>query len=413
MQKPIKLRVAEALQDDAYRGIARIDFETMKQLGIKRGDIISIKGGRETVAIADKAYPADVGEGIIRIDGILRRNARTGVSENVTIQKANIKEAKKVTIAPAQRGIRVQGDLKPGLLGRAIVKGDILILGGVQRRRDLMSDDFPIDDIFGNLNDMFSNFGFGQLGGGMQQIRFIVANANPNSPCIITENTEVILSNKPVEVSEETVPEVNYEDIGGLTDEVKKIREMVEVPLKHPEVFERLGVDPPKGVLLHGPPGTGKTLLAKAVATESDANFILLNGPEVMSKFYGESEKRVRDIFEEAEKNAPSIIFIDEIDAMAPKRDEVGGEVERRVVSQLLTMMDGLQSRGKVVVIAATNRPNAIDPALRRPGRFDREVELRAPDKKGRLQILKIHTRGMPLTKSVNLDELAKLHSSK
>jgi transitional endoplasmic reticulum ATPase len=404
-QPPTKLRVAEALQDDAYRGIARIDFEIMKQLGIRRGDIIAIKGSRETVAIADKAYPADVGEGIIRVDGIIRKNARTSVGENVTVSKANVKEAKKVTIAPAQKGIRVQGDLKPGLLGRAVIKGDILVLGGLQRRRDMMGDEMGMDDIFGNLNDLFGG-GFNNLGG-MQQIRFIVANSNPNSPCVITENTEVVLSNKPVEISDETIPEVTYEDIGGLTDEVKKIREMVEVPLKHPEVFERLGVEPPKGVLLHGPPGTGKTLLAKAVANESDANFILLNGPEVMSKFYGESEKKIRDIFEEAEKNAPSIIFIDEIDSIAPQREDVGGEVERRVVSQLLTMMDGLQSRGKVVVIAATNRPNSIDPALRRPGRFDRELELRAPDKKGRLQVLKIHSRGMPLTKDVNLDHLA------
>jgi transitional endoplasmic reticulum ATPase len=402
----IKLRVAEALQDDAYKGIARIDFEVMKQLGIRRGDVISIRGGRETVAIADKAYPADVGEGVIRIDGIIRKNARTGVGENIIIDKVDVREAKKVTIAPAQKGVRVQGDLKPGLLGRTVVKGDTVVLGGVQRRRDLMADDFgDMNDIFGNLSDMFG--GFSGFGGGLQQLRFIIVGTNPNIPCIITENTEVVLSHKSVDISEESIPEITYEDIGGLTDEVKKIREMVEIPLKHPEVFERLGIEPPKGVLLHGPPGTGKTLLAKAVANESEANFMLLNGPEIMSKFYGESEKKLRDLFEEAEKNSPSIIFIDEIDAIAPKREDVGGEVERRVVSQLLTMMDGLQNRGKVVVIAATNRPNAIDPALRRPGRFDREVEIRAPDRGGRLQILKIHSRGMPLTKDVSLDELA------
>jgi len=401
-----KLRVAEAMQDDAYKGIARIDFDIMRELGIKRGDVITIKGTRETVAIADKAYPADVGEGIIRIDGIIRKNARTGVSENVIVKKANVKEAKKVTVAPAQTGIMVQGDLKPGLLGRTVVKGDLVVLGGVKRRRDIMSED--LESLFGGFGEMFGDMGLGNLGGGMQQIRFIIVNANPGQPCIITENTEVILSNKPVDISEETtLPEVTYEDIGGLTDEVKKVREMVEVPLKHPEVFERLGVEPPKGVLLHGPPGTGKTLLAKAVANESEANFILLNGPEIMSKFYGESEKKVREIFDEAEKNSPSIIFIDEIDAIAPKREDVQGEVERRVVSQLLTMMDGLQSRGKVIVIGATNRPNSIDEALRRPGRFDREVEIRAPDKKGRLQVLKIHTRGMPLTKDVNLNEIA------
>lgn len=402
-----KLKVNEALQDDAYKGIARIDFDVMRQLGIKRGDIILIKGGKETVAIADKAYPADVGEGIIRIDGIIRKNARTGVGENVVVKRTDIKEAKKVVIAPAQRGIMIQGNLKPGLLGRAVVKGDVVVLGGVRRRMDLMSED--MESMLGGIGDIFGD-AFGMGLGGLQQIRFMIVSATPNVPCVITENTEVAFSSKPVEVSEETtLPEVTYEDIGGLSEEVKKVREMVELPLKHPEIFERLGIEPPKGVLLHGPPGTGKTLLAKAVANESEANFILLNGPECMSKFYGESEKRIRDIFDDAEKNAPSIIFIDEIDAIAPKREDVGGEVERRVVSQLLTMMDGLQSRGKVVVIAATNRPNSIDEALRRPGRFDREVELRAPDKNGRLQILKIHTRNMPLTKDVNLNALAEI----
>ncbi|MGV8151991.1 MAG: CDC48 family AAA ATPase [Candidatus Nanoarchaeia archaeon] len=406
----VKLRVAEALQDDAYKGIARIDSEAMRQLGIRRGDVISIKGQRETIAIADKAYPADVGENVIRIDGIIRKNAKTGVSENVTIKKADIKEAKKITIAPAQKGIMVQADpeyLKSGLLGRAVVKGDIVVMGGVRRRRDIMSED--MESLFGDLGGIFGEAFGGDMGfgGSFQQIKFLITNTSPSQPCIITENTELTLSNKAVEVSDEKVPEVAYEDIGGLTDEVKKIREMVEIPLKHPEVFERLGIDPPKGVLLHGPPGTGKTLLAKAVANESEANFILLNGPEIMSKFYGESEKKIRDIFEEAEKNAPSIIFIDEIDAIAPKREDVQGEVERRVVSQLLTMMDGLNARGKVVVIGATNRPNSIDPALRRPGRFDRELEIRAPDKVGRLQILKIHTRNMPLTKNVVLEQLA------
>jgi len=248
---------------------------------------------------------------------------------------------------------------------------------------------------------------FGNLGGGITQIKFIVVNSNPCQPVIITENTQVTLNPKAVEVSDEKIPEINYEDIGGLSEEIKKIREMVEIPLKHPEIFEKLGIEPPKGVLLHGPPGTGKTLLAKAVANESDSHFILLNGPEVMSKFYGESEKKIRDIFEEAEKNAPSIVFIDELDAIAPKREDVSGEVERRVVSQILTMMDGLKSRGKVVVVGATNRVNAIDSALRRPGRFDREIEINVPNKEGRLSILKIHTRGMPLTKNVNLNELA------
>jgi len=405
----IQLKVVEALQDDAYKGIARIDAEIMREIGVRRGDIILIKGNRETVAIVDRAYPADVGEGIIRIDGILRRNSKVGIGDLVTISKPEFKEAKKVVIAPAQKGIRVEGDaegLKKGLLGRAILKGDIIVLGGVQRRRDIMSDEFG--DLFGDLNEIFNGMGFGgQLGGGVTQIKFLVVSTSPNQPVIITENTQLTLSSKAVEVSDEKIPEITYEDIGGLIEEVKKIREMVELPLKHPEIFEKLGIEPPKGVLLHGPPGTGKTLLAKAVANESEANFILLNGPEIMSKFYGESEKKIRDVFDEAEKTAPAIIFIDELDSIASKREEAVGEVERRVVSQILTMMDGLKSRGKVIVIGATNRPNAIDPALRRPGRFDREVVINVPDKNGRLQILKIHTRAMPLAKNVNLIELA------
>jgi len=870
-----QLKVVEALQDDAYKGIARIDSEIMRELGVRRGDVILIKGNRETVAIADRAYPADVGEGIIRIDGILRKNAKAGIGDLVTISKPEFKEAKKIIIAPAQKGIRVEGDpdgLKKGLLGRAVLKGDIIVLGGVQRRRDIMSDEFG--DLFGDLNEILGGMGFNQLGGGVSQIKFVVVSTSPNQPVIIAENTQLTLNSKAVEISDERIPEITYEDIGGLTEEVKKIREMVEIPLKHPEIFEKLGIEPPKGVLLHGPPGTGKTLLAKAVASETEANFILLNGPEIMcvsgdtpiftnpkgyvkaeeiykengetefynnylvkklerpvatysfkdgviekanithatklnaesfnlklgdgneiivsenqpfliyrngelvweptknikkgdfvarlnkinlpeesynisfdllkenlpifekngkyavksinlsrsnfiklpkntspellellglivsdgnisnkddgigfynkdnelierfkflmnkvfeinnfkeknqgdckgvvfyskvlvkylkilgftndnkenipayffnlpkseirafvkgyfdgdgtvsqlkiknmvyptpilysvkkeflrdlqsllllklgiqckiqihktrkgvmhklvvrgnegrvrfleigaisklkssklnqikkvirvkeheniphpsilieaiksnlpykeyrnkdyyvyktgnatkhslkvlyeialkndlinetlkkefellnredigweiveniepigkrelfdftvdkdsftaapyflmhnSKFYGESEKKIRDVFDEAEKTAPSIIFIDELDSIASKREEAIGEVERRVVSQILTMMDGLKTRGKVIVIGATNRPNSIDPALRRPGRFDREVAINVPDKNGRLQILKIHTRGMPLTKNVNLIELA------
>ncbi|MBA7660242.1 ATP-dependent zinc metalloprotease FtsH [subsurface metagenome] len=297
--------------------------------------------------------------------------------------------------------------LRNGLLGRAVVKGDVVVLGGVQRRKDLLSEEFGGE--FGDmLGDMFGNMGFGQLGG-FTQIKFLVINTSPNQPVIIRENTQVSLSPKAVEITEENIPEITYEDIGGLSEEIKKIREMVEIPMKHPEIFQRLGIEPPKGVLLHGPPGTGKTLLAKAVANESEATFILLNGPEVMSKFYGESEKKIRDIFEEAEKTAPTIIFIDELDAIAPKREDVMGEVERRVVSQLLTAMDGLKSRGKVIVLAATNRVNSIDPALRRPGRFDREIEINVPSKKGRLSILKIHTRGMPFSKDVKLEEIASI----
>ncbi|HIG94134.1 MAG: transitional endoplasmic reticulum ATPase [archaeon GW2011_AR13] len=408
-----ELIVVEALQDDAYKGIARIDSEVMRELGIKRGDVILIKGNRETVAIADRSYPADIGEGRIRIDGILRKNARAGLGDVVQISKANVHEAKKVIIAPAQQGIMVQGDpdsLRRGLLGRTLVKGDVVILGGVQRRKDLMSEGMgDLNDIFGNLGDILGGMGMGNLGGGVTQIRFIVVSTNPCLPVIITENTEVVLNSKAVDVSSDNIPEINYEDIGGLSEEIKKIREMVEIPMKHPEIFQRLGVEPPKGVLLYGPPGTGKTLLAKAVANESEANFILLNGPEIMSKFYGESEKKIRDIFDEAEKTAPTIIFIDELDAIAPKREEVHGEVERRVVSQILTMMDGLKARGKVIVVGATNRVNAIDPALRRPGRFDREIEIGVPNKEGRLAILKIHTRGMPLTKDVDLVKLAQV----
>lgn len=409
-QKSIKLRVVEALQDDAYKGIVRIDPDLMRELELERGDIISIKGDRETYSIVDQAYPADRGEEIIRMDGITRKNSKTGIGERVDIKKGKILEAKKVTIAPAQKGIMVQGNpdnFKRGLLGKPVGKGDIVVMGGSQQRRDLMSGGFG--DLFGeDVGEIFNQMGFGGMPGGLTQIRFAVVSTTPNQPCVITENTEITLSPKAVEISEESIPSITYEDIGGLTNEVKKVREMVELPLKRPEIFMRLGIEPPKGVLLYGPPGTGKTLLAKAVANESESHFILLNGPEIMSKFYGESEKKIREIFDEAEKNAPSIIFIDEIDSLAPKREETGGEVERRVVSQLLTMMDGLQARGKVVVIGATNRINAIDPALRRPGRFDREVEISVPDKDGRLQILKIHTRNMPLSRNVKLEEIAR-----
>ncbi|MCK4521061.1 MAG: AAA family ATPase, partial [Nanoarchaeota archaeon] len=289
-------------------------------------------------------------------------------------------------------------------LGRAVVKGDIISIGGTKRRRTTMSESPFFDDIFSMLEEegfpSFGSFGFGDL-------KFIVAETNPKDAVIISESTEVTLNPEAIEVKEEAVPEVTYEDIGGLSEEIKHIREMVELPLKHPEIFEKLGIEPPKGVLLHGPPGTGKTLLAKAVANESNSHFTVINGPEIMSKFYGQSEENIRKIFEDAEKNAPSIIFIDEIDSIAPKREESRGEVERRVVAQLLALMDGLKSRGKVIVIAATNIPNSIDPALRRPGRFDREIVIGVPDKVGRLTVLKIHTRNMPMDKDVNLEEIA------
>jgi transitional endoplasmic reticulum ATPase len=403
--KDVKLKVMEALQEEAYKGIVRIDSQTMRELSVRAGDIVQIEGGRKTVGIVDRAYPTDVGEAVIRMDGILRRNAKTGVGELVKVSKADVKEAKNITIAPAQHGVMIQADpgiFKRGLLGRSVIKGDLVSIGGTSRRRRTMTGS-PFEDIFDVFEQGFmGNFGFSGL-------RFVVAEVNPKQAVIITENTQIKVSSKPIEVKEEKAFEVTYEDIGGLNEEVKKVREMVELPLKHPEIFERLGIEPPKGVLLHGPPGTGKTLLAKAVASESEANFLSINSTEVMSKFVGEAEKRIRDIFEEAEKNAPSIIFIDEIDAIASKREESFGEVERRVVAQLLATMDGLKSRGKVVVIAATNRQNALDPALRRPGRFDREIEIGVPNKKGRLNILKIHTRNMPITKEVKLTKLANM----
>jgi transitional endoplasmic reticulum ATPase len=283
----VKLRVVEALQDDVYKGVARIDPNLMKVLDLNRGDLIAISGGRETVAIVDRAYPADVGEKIIRIDGLIRKNARTSVGEQVKVRKIVAQAAKKVTIAPTQKGVMIHADpevLKNSLLGRIVSKGDVIALGGAQRRRDLMSEGFP--DIFGDLQDFFGGGGFGFAG--FQQMRFLVVSSTPNQPCIINEYTELTLNPKAVEIAEDILPDVTYEDIGGLQGEVKKIREMVELPLKHPEIFDKLGIEPPKGVILHGPPGTGKTLLAKAVANESDAHFILLNGPECMSKFYGE-----------------------------------------------------------------------------------------------------------------------------
>jgi len=401
----IKLKVMEALQEEAYKGIVRIDSETMKEIGVHPGDVVEIEGSRITVGIVDRAYPTDVGQSVIRMDGIIRRNAKTGIGENVKVKKADIKEAKSVTIAPAQKNIMIRANpdiFKKSLLGRAVLKDDIVVPSGARLRRKSMSDSPFFEDVFSPMfeESFMSGFGFGN-------IRFIVVSTNPKDAVLITENTQLILNPKAVEEIEEKIPDVTYEDIGGLKEEITKIREMVELPLKHPDLFRKLGIEPPAGVLLHGPPGTGKTLLAKAVANESDANFILVNGPEIVNKFYGESEKRVRDIFEQAEKNAPSIIFFDEFDAIASKREESYGELERRVVSQILTQMDGLKSRGRVVVIAATNRPNSIDPALRRPGRFDREVAINVPNKEGRLNILKIHTRNMPLTKDVNLNKLA------
>ena len=399
----IKLKVAEAIQDDVTKGIVRIDSGYMKQIGVRSGDIVEIQGGRKTVAIVDRAYPGDMGLNIIRMDGLIRRNGKTGIGEVVIVRKANVKEAKKVMIAPAKEGIVIRANpiiFKQGLLGRAVVKGDIVSLGGTRTRRSAMSQSPFFDDIFNIVGDeALMGFGLGDL-------KFMIVDVNPaKEAVIITDATEVIFNPEAMpELKEDKLPDVSYEDIGGLDEELKKVREMVELPLKHPEIFERLGIEPPKGVLLHGPPGTGKTLLAKAVANETQSNFILINGPEIMSKYYGQSEENLRKKFEDAEKNAPSIIFIDEIDAIASKREETHGEVEKRVVAQLLAIMDGIKSRGKVVVIAASNIPNALDPALRRPGRFDREIEIGVPNKVGRLSVMKIHTRNMPLKGSFHND---------
>ncbi len=404
MAKELKLKVAEAVQDDVNKGIVRVDSAFLKSSDIRPGDIVEIEGERKTVAIVDRSYPGDIGLNIIRMDGIIRRNAKTGIGELVTITKSDVKEAKKIAIAPARKGIMVRAppDLfRRGLLGRAVRKGDVISLGGTRGRKTAMMESPFFSDIFSMLDESMMGFGF-------SDIKFVVVETSPKEAVLITEQTEIVLNPEAVELKEEEkLPEVAYEDIGGLSEEIKKIREMVELPLKHPEIFERLGIEPPKGVLLHGPPGTGKTLLAKAVANETNANFILINGPEIMSKYYGQSEENLRKKFEDAEKSAPSIVFIDEIDAIASKREETHGEVEKRVVAQLLALMDGLQSRGKVVVIAASNIPNSLDPALRRPGRFDREIEINVPNKEGRLDILKIHTRNMPLDKTVNMKELA------
>ena len=404
-EKEIRLKVGElTAREEAGRGIVRFDHSNMEKIGVREGDVVEIEGKRKTAAIAVRSYPADVGLNIIRMDGITRRNARAGVGEYVKVRKADVKEARKVVLAPAEKGmiIHISPNLvKQNLYMRPVVKGDVIIPSPIVKRGRRTPDFF--EEFFGfDFEFFFTPF--------PAETRFVVVNTDPPGIVRIGDITEVeILPELPesMKLEEKAIPAVTYEDIGGMKDVIRKVREMIELPLRHPELFERLGVEPPKGVLLYGPPGTGKTLLAKAVANESGAHFISISGPEIMSKFYGESEANLRKIFEEAEKNAPSIIFIDEIDAIAPKREEVTGEVERRVVSQLLTLMDGLKKRGQVIVIAATNRPNAIDPALRRPGRFDREIEVPVPDRDGRLEILKIHTRNMPLAKDVDLNWLA------
>ncbi|MDG6898498.1 MAG: CDC48 family AAA ATPase [Nitrososphaerota archaeon] len=361
-QQQVQLKVLEAYTRDVGRGVARIDYDAMDALDASTGDVIEIKGKRRTVAKCLPLYPSDEGRGIVRIDGLIRNNAGVAIGDVVSVKKVKAPPAEKVVVAPLEAVPPIdERYLADALESVPVTKGD---------------------------NIMIPYFG--------GRLTFQVVGVSPAAEAaLITQRTVFVISEKGEALR--GVPQVTYEDIGGLKDEIQKVREMIELPLRHPEIFEKLGVEAPKGVLLYGPPGTGKTLLAKAVATESNAHFIPISGPEIMSKFYGESEARLREIFKEAKEKSPTIIFIDEIDSIAPKREEVTGEVERRVVSQLLSLMDGLEARGKVIVIAATNRPNAIDPALRRPGRFDREIEIKVPDKKGRLEILQIHTRHMPL----------------
>src|ERR671911_1043540 len=377
--KAITLKVAEAEQRDVGRKIARVDPDVIEQLNITSGDALELASlGKKTTVLSWPARSNDKGKGLIRIDGYIRNRLDVGVNDQIEVKRVESKDAKSITFAPTEplRIVGAEEYLAEYLNGQLMTKGDTIPLSVMGQRIDL-----------------------------------VVIATNPSGPVIITPSTKITVSEesaKAVQVSKEGgAPSITYEDIGGLGNAVGRVREMIELPLRHPELFKRLGVEAPKGVLLHGPPGTGKTLLAKAVANETNSTFYTIGGPEIMSKYYGESEEKLRNIFEQAEKSAPSIIFIDEVDSIAPKRDEVSGEVERRIVAQLLSLMDGMTSRGKVVVIAATNRINAIDPALRRPGRFDREIEIGVPNRDGRLEVLQIHTRGMPLEKDVNLEKLA------
>ena len=387
----MKLTVKPRKQKDAGRGLAAIDREALRKLDLENGDYIVIEGKGQGRAVARvwPGYPEDEGQNVIRIDGRLRQEADVGIDDRVEVEKADIKPATAVTLA-LPGNIRVSGDItrliRDRLSGRPVTKGQTV----------------PF------------SFGFGGIGAiSGQQVPLKVADTDPTGTVVVTDSTEIELSERPAEdiragvEGERPTPSVTYEDIGGLDSELEQVREMIELPMRHPELFQQLGIEPPKGVLLHGPPGTGKTLIAKAVANEIDANFQTISGPEIMSKYYGESEEKLREVFDEAEQNAPAIVFIDELDSIAPKRGETTGDVERRVVAQLLSLMDGLEERGDVIVIAATNRVGAIDPALRRGGRFDREIEIGVPDKEGRKEILQVHTRGMPLADGVDLDQFA------
>ncbi len=384
--KDIHLKVAKAYPNDSARGIARLDPNALLTLRLSPGDIIEIEGKRMTAAKVWRADRQDWSQDYIRIDGFIRQNAGVGIGDRVKIRKAKFADAQKIILAPPSGSNMHYGDdaadmIRRQTLKRPVVAGDIL---------PIMSS------------------GAHPFMGRMEAVPLVVTETHPADVVVICEKTEIVLLEKPVKsVGSVKATGTTYENVGGLRSEVQRVREMIELPMKHPEVFQKLGIEPPKGVLLYGPPGTGKTLIAKAVANESGANFFSIAGPEIMSKYYGESEQRLREIFDDAQKAAPSIIFIDEIDSIAPKRGEVTGEVERRVVAQLLAMMDGLKERGAVVVIGATNREEAIDPALRRPGRFDREIEIGVPDRSDRIEILQVHVQNMPLADDINLESLA------
>ncbi len=386
MAENVILTVKEAPQEDVGRNRARLGPNTRMALKVEVGDYIKIKGERETVSKVFRLSSEDEGKSIIRIDGLVRKNARVSVGDRVEVKKVKVKPAKKVVIAPAieegestlRFGEGIESYVKKRLAKRPVIAGDAIVIPGIS----LMGGNVP----------------------------FIVMTTSPLEPVEVVSSTVVSVREEPVDEEELlSTTTVTYEDVGGLSQQLKRVREMIELPLKHPDLFERLGIEPPKGVLLHGPPGTGKTWIARAVAGESGANFFSVQGPEIMSKYYGQSEGKLREKFEEAKEQSPSIIFIDELDSIAPRRDDVKGEVERRVVAQLLTLMDGLNQRGEIIVIAATNRVEAIDPALRRPGRFDREIEISLPDRDGRKEILQIHTRGMPVSEDVDLEDLAML----
>jgi transitional endoplasmic reticulum ATPase len=398
----IELQVAGANERDVGKGGARVSKKVFDELGIRQGDVIEIRGERSTAAIALPPYPEDEALPIIRLDGLIRANAGISMGERVEIVAGEAKPAKKITLGPAHENMRLQGSgqaLLRTLLQRPLSAGDIISTSVYRREPGMNQSQFP--------EDVFRHF-FQQRAFGLQEIRLQVVATKPRGIVRVTEETQIELSPEHVDPEEAHRARVTYDDLGGLGDAIAQVREMIELPLKQPALFQRLGIDPPKGVLFHGPPGTGKTLLARAVANESDAAFFHIAGPEIMGRYYGESEERLREIFEEAQSNAPAIIFFDEIDSIAPKREQVSGETERRVVAQLLTLMDGLEARENVVVVATTNRVDAVDEALRRPGRFDREIVIGVPDLEGRNQILNIHTRGMPLKEDVQIEELSR-----